>query len=195
MGLTMYVGLIDDDLEEEEKEDAQQDLERIKQILESNQMILNQKPEGRDACDYWNFMLRYGFVEQFQGFVEKLKKQGDIGLSDETIGHLLEHSGYDGYFLPMDFEHILIDDECQLSSCVKIREICLEVARYLELPVPLNEMDIDYSGEGDEIHEMFGKHREKGGKWTEHEIEALLCIVLYQGATVALKTGEIMAFG
>ena len=181
-------------MEDEHKEYALKALERINHILESNQLDTHHEPEGTEEDEYWNFMIKYGAVEEFQDLVRKLKKQGDLSFSDATLSHLLEHSASDGFFLPMDFESILFDDDYHLSSCVKIREICAEVARYLELPTPLDELSIDYSGEGEEIEDLLDENRKEGGKWTECFIETLICVVLYQGATVSLNTGKIMVF-
>lgn len=189
MSLTMYVGLGD------EAEHVERRLAAINKALASRGLPAHAESADEDDDDYWNFMIRYGAVEELQKTVRRLQQQGTLDLSAETLSHLLAHSTVDGFFLPRDFSPLIVDGDCHVGSCVQLQAICLAVAEALEFPEPFSSFEIDYSGEGEELEEALEGLQEEGGAWTGHILSVLVALVLFQGAEVSLRTGKALGFG
>jgi len=192
MSLTMYVGMLLD-IEEDEMEELNEEFDAINELLTSAGLPKHEEPKATDD-DYWNFIIGYGSLEQYVYFVSSLKKSGKIKLEDSVLNHLLKHSTSEGYFAPIDFSDLLENDEVQVGSCYRLREISEEVARFLQIPKPLKSIPVDYSAEGVELSEELNGWKDEG-IWREHISETLLCIILYQGASVSIKNKMLLGFG
>jgi hypothetical protein len=106
--------------------------------------------------------------------------------------HLLVHSDTEGFYLPQDFDQVLIDPEQHvpggmLGSTPRLLAELDRLASRLEIPDALDaESDAlwqaaESQGEGDAVWERFG-------------MESYACVVLREGCRRSLATGAALVF-
>lgn len=113
--------------------------------------------------------------------------------ADMPFQHLLIHGDAEGYYLPVDFEDVIIPDASVEiaggvigSSQALLRE-CRELARALEMPEGLSPEDealweaVDNQGGGDT-------------KWETYGVESLTCLCLMRACEASAETGAAVVF-
>lgn len=195
MGLTMYVGVYGamGDGSEETAEFIAEGVDEISDLLEQNGISRHEEPaECPEGCRFWRCSIRYGFVEAFQVKVGELHAQGAIRLSKAELSHLLEHSPGAGYFVPIDFEHFVSNDDLDVGSSVKLKAVCEAAAKALGMDEPLAAIPLDYSDDADGIYawlsEKFAAEEES------KRVFLMIAAILYQGAVISIKNRMIFGF-
>ena len=107
--------------------------------------------------------------------------------------HLIVHGDAEGYYLPVEFEDVLIPDASleieggMLGSSHALLRECRELASALELPEDLSPDDeqvwsaADTQGEG----EM---------KWERYGVESITCLNLIRACEASVETGAAIVF-
>jgi hypothetical protein len=107
--------------------------------------------------------------------------------------HLIVHADGEGFYLPVEFEDVLIPDASleidggEIGSAHKLLTECGELARALEIPDGLSVEDEAVSaalrsqGEGDAMWERYG-------------VESYTCLALMRACEVSIETGAAIIF-
>ena len=107
--------------------------------------------------------------------------------------HLIVHSDAEGYYLPVEFDDVIIPDASleiaggMLGSSHALLGECRELARQLELPEGLSVDDeavwraVDDQGEGE-------------AKWERYGIETYVCLALIRACEASIETGAAVVF-
>ncbi len=113
--------------------------------------------------------------------------------SEMSFQHLIIHSDGEGFYLPVEFEDVLIPDaSLELvggiigSSQALLRE-CRELAQALELPESLTVEDA-------EAWEAQSTQGEGDAKWERYAVESLTCLALIRACEVSVETGAAIVF-
>ncbi len=107
--------------------------------------------------------------------------------------HLIVHGDAEGYYLPVDFEDVLIPDASleiaggMIGSAQALLRECRELASALEIPEGVSLEDealweaVDNQGEGDT-------------KWERYGMESYTCLGLMRACEVSVETGAAIVF-
>ncbi|MGW4383926.1 hypothetical protein [Kitasatospora sp. NPDC004531] len=114
-------------------------------------------------------------------------------IPDDPAGpfdHLIHHSDCEGYYVPVDFGPVLVDEEPaggMLGSSVRLLAELRVVAEALGLP---EDLDPD----GKEVTDVLdGADPEEKG-WKRYGTESFICLQLMRAARHSVETGAVMAF-
>jgi hypothetical protein len=107
--------------------------------------------------------------------------------------HLIVHGDAEGYYLPVEFEDVIIPDPSLEiaggtfgSSHGLLRE-CRELARLLELPG-------DLSVEDEAVWQAAETQGEGETKWERYGIESYTCLALIGACEASIETGAAVVF-
>jgi hypothetical protein len=107
--------------------------------------------------------------------------------------HLIVHSDAEGYYLPVEFDDVIIPDPSLEiaggmfgSSHALLRE-CRELARVLELPE-------DISVEDEAVWQAAEAQGEGVEKWERYGIESYTCLALLKACEASVETGAAVVF-
>ena len=107
--------------------------------------------------------------------------------------HLIVHDDAEGYYLPVEFEDVIIPDASleiaggMLGSSQMLLRECRELAQALELPEDLPP--------GDEVaDELFDNQGEGDTKWEQYRVESYTCIGLIRACESSVETGAAIVF-
>lgn len=107
--------------------------------------------------------------------------------------HLIVHGDAEGYYLPVEFDDVLIPDASleiaggMLGSSHALLRECRELAQALGLPADLSLDDeavaraAENQGEGEE-------------KWERYGVETYTCLALIEACEASLETGAAVVF-
>ena len=107
--------------------------------------------------------------------------------------HLIVHGDAEGYYLPVEFEDVIIPDASleiaggMLGSSHALLRECQELARQLELPEGLTPDDEAF----DETFEAQGRGE---AKWETYRVESYTCLGLIRACEVSVETGAAVVF-
>jgi hypothetical protein len=107
--------------------------------------------------------------------------------------HLIVHGDAEGYYLPVEFEDVIIPDASleiaggMLGSSHALLGECKELARQLELPEGLSPDDEAF----DEAFENQGLGE---AKWERYRVESYTCLGLIRACEASLETGAAVVF-
>ncbi len=108
--------------------------------------------------------------------------------------HLIMHSDCEGYYIPLDFEDVLLCPKrfkiagAMLGSTYRLYDECKELARHLELP-----LELDYESE-----RLLNAGENQGSglsKWERYGIESFTCLRLLRACEASLKYKGAIVFG
>jgi hypothetical protein len=107
--------------------------------------------------------------------------------------HLIVHGDAEGYYLPVEFEEVLIPDASLEiaggmlgSSQVLLRE-CRELARALELPE-------DIAADDERLWAAAENQGEGETKWERYGVESYTCVNLMRACEASVETGAAVVF-
>jgi hypothetical protein len=107
--------------------------------------------------------------------------------------HLIVHSDAEGYYVPVEFDAVIILDASQEiagniigSSHALLRE-CGELARALGLPEGL-------SAEDEALWEAAENQGEGEAQWERYGVESLTCVQLTRACEASVETGAAVVF-
>ncbi|MGC0379523.1 hypothetical protein [Streptomyces sp. SAI-229] len=104
--------------------------------------------------------------------------------------HLVRHSDCGGYYVPVDFAHVIVDDEAPggcLGSSVRLLAETRRLAEALGLPE-----DLDPHSE--EVFEAADAEEPAAKGWRRHGVESYVCLQLLRAAKASVATGAAIAF-
>ena len=107
--------------------------------------------------------------------------------------HLIVHSDSEGFYLPAEFETVLIPDASleiaggMIGSSHALLSECRELARALELPE-------DLSLEDEAFDEAFDAQGEGEAKWEQYRVESYTCLGLLRACEASVETGAAVVF-
>jgi hypothetical protein len=126
------------------------------------------------------------------------------GIFDDAFGqaqaagmpfqHLVVHSDAEGFYLPVEFEGVIVTDPSLEiaggvigSSHALLRE-CRELARALELPE-------DLSAEDEAVWAAAETQGEGDAKWERYGVESFTCLQLIRACEASVELGAAVVFG
>jgi hypothetical protein len=202
-------------------EQLEQEFEVINDLLESFGLPPHREPYELDAGQIVSFDL-YGYsalhrlrrVAAHLARGEELPPPGDAEASHDPVlqeyyqlfddnllegkaggmrfQHLIMHSDAEGYYLPVEFDEVLIADPSlgiagdTVGSSHRLLEECLELARALELPE-------DLEPESEAVWEAAG-NQGGGAKWQRYGVESHTCLALIAACRASVATGAALVF-
>jgi hypothetical protein len=107
--------------------------------------------------------------------------------------HLVVHGDAEGYYLPVEFEDVIIPDASleiaggMLGSSPALLRECRELARVLEIPD-------DLTVEDDAVWEAAAAQGEGDEKWKRYGVESYTCLALMMACEVSIETGAAVVF-
>jgi hypothetical protein len=104
--------------------------------------------------------------------------------------HLIHHSDCGGYYVPVDFTHVIVDKKAPggyLGSSVQLLVETRRLAEALGLPE-----DLDPHSE--EVFEATEAEEPAGEGWQRYGVESYVCLQLLQAAKLSIATGAAIAF-
>lgn len=107
--------------------------------------------------------------------------------------HLIVHGDAEGYYLPVDFEDVIIPDASleiagsMLGSSHALLRECTELARALELPEGL-------SFEDEAVWRAVESQGEGVAKWERYGVETYTCLALMKACETSIETGAAIVF-
>ena len=107
--------------------------------------------------------------------------------------HLIVHGDAEGYYLPVEFEEVLIPDASleiaggMIGSSQMLLKECRELAEALELPA-------DLSLDDERLWEAPETQGEGETKWERYGVESFTCLRLMRACEVSVETGAAVVF-
>lgn len=125
--------------------------------------------------------------------------------SPRLFDHLIMHSDAEGFYVPQDFDRVVIaDDQAYgwVGSSYALRRECTRVAAALEMP---SDLLADYESERFHVAIERGRTEDKSwglfkskpaarAAWEQHPIAAMLCAELYGFSEHSIRTGALLVF-
>ncbi|GAB2814105.1 hypothetical protein GCM10027176_18340 [Actinoallomurus bryophytorum] len=124
---------------------------------------------------------------------DPLLKKAYADLPGDPAGpftHLIHHSDCEGYYVPVDFAQVIVDERLTgsyLGSSVRLLTETRRVAAALGLPEDLDP-------ESDEVAEAADAGTSAGDGWQRYGIESFVCLRLIHAAKHSVQTGAAIAF-
>ena len=128
--------------------------------------------------------------EYYQFFDDSFAEGKAAGI---PFQHLIIHSDADGFYLPVEFDEVLVADPTleipgdSVGSSHRLLAECLELARALELPDDLDP-------EGEEVAEAVDTQGEGGLKWQRYAVESFTCLALIRACRASIAAGAAVVF-
>ncbi|HEX7955760.1 MAG TPA: hypothetical protein VF508_02400 [Pyrinomonadaceae bacterium] len=107
--------------------------------------------------------------------------------------HLIVHSDAEGYYLPVEFEAVIIPDASleiaggMIGSAHALLRECRELARALELPE-------DLAADDEALWEAPETQGEGEAKWQRYGVESFTCLRLIRACEASVETGAAVVF-
>jgi hypothetical protein len=212
MGLDMAVGILAD-VDDEDADMVRADFTVIRELLDLAGAGPWDEPELNDEDTEWFDMWGYSGLHTVRRLAvhlaenaklpeplngrdvtdDPLLKKAYADLGGDPAGpfaHLIHHSDCDGYYVPVDFEQVIVDERLaggSLGSSVRLLTETHSIAAALDLP---EDLDPD----SDEILEAAEAVTPAGEGWQRYGVESLVCLQLIHAAKHSIKTGAAIAF-
>ncbi len=104
--------------------------------------------------------------------------------------HLVHHSDCEGYYVPVDFAHVIVDKKAPggyLGSSVRLLAETRRLAEALGLPEGLDP-------ESEEVSDSVDAEDPAGEGWQRYRVESYVCLQLLRAAKLSVSTGAAIAF-
>ncbi|MFF5229789.1 hypothetical protein [Dactylosporangium sp. NPDC000521] len=104
--------------------------------------------------------------------------------------HLIHHSDCEGFYVPVEFGHVIVDENVAggyLGSSVRLLEEVRRIARALDLPEDLDP-------HSDEVFEATDGDEPATGGWQRYGVESYVSLQLLRAAKLSVATGSAIAF-
>jgi hypothetical protein len=107
--------------------------------------------------------------------------------------HLIVHGDAEGYYLPVEFEDVIIPDPSleiaggMLGSSHALLRECRELAGVLELPE-------DLAFEDEAVWEAADSQGEGEARWERYGVESYTCLALLRACEASVETGAAIVF-
>jgi hypothetical protein len=104
--------------------------------------------------------------------------------------HLIHHSDCEGYYVPIDFEQVIVDERVRggyLGSSVRLLGETRRIVDALGLPDDLDP-------ESDEVYAAVGAETPASEGWQRYGVETYGCLQLLRAAELSVRTGSAIGF-
>ena len=118
-----------------------------------------------------------------------LQKFG-VGKKKQSFDHLILHSDAEGFYLPVDFEKVIIDEDLlggKLGSSIRLKRELERIANWLDLDLSMN---ID----SEEVWEAPESQNNSPVKWKNFGVESYSCLNLYHACEESIKNDCAIVF-
>jgi hypothetical protein len=212
MGLAISVGVLAD-LIENDPEGAdwfREDMEQINLVLSELGLPTHVEPENLPSLNTRDTMggFPYSFLHYLRRFYAHIKAdssrqptpllEGQDPVDDDPFyrqvmetdcdSHLLCHSDAEGYYVPIDFEEVIIDERIpgeMLGSSIRLMDELAKIAPHLEIPLSNGYLS-------DETAELLAQEEEDS---TPFWIERVVWFELYENARLSIEHKTAIQFG
>ncbi|MFK7932938.1 MAG: hypothetical protein AB8G22_05470 [Saprospiraceae bacterium] len=132
------------------------------------------------------------FENYFSGDTSTLLKQVLTRKRVFPFEHLIIHSDTDGFYLPIDFQRVIVTENSDLSggfigSSYRLLEELRELAKWLELDLNREITDID-------LYDAAESQGEGTEKWARYGVESFTCLKLYHGCLESVENRCALVF-
>lgn len=213
MGLNVVVGLEDEAEDEDEYEHVRADFAVIRELLDRSGAGQWPEPELNERVlegDMWGYsglhtvrrvavhLARNGALpdpleEAHRATDDPLLAKAYAELAGEPAGpfaHLIFHSDCEGYYVPVDFDRVMVDDSLSgrfLGSSLRLLEETRRIAGALGLP---EDLDPD----SEEVFDACDAETPAAEGWQRYGVESYVCLRLIHAAKHSIATGAAIAF-
>lgn len=104
--------------------------------------------------------------------------------------HLVHHSDCEGYYVPVDFAHVIVSKKTPggyLGSSVRLLAETRRLAEALGLP---EDLDPD----SEEVSDAVDAEDPAAEGWQRYRVESYVCLQLLRAAKLSVSTGAAIAF-
>lgn len=219
MGLSIEVGMLADAIQNDEDAAAyiREEFDTLNRYLTSIGLQPHLEPTGIES---WSGdMFGYSGLHYLRrlaahlNYTRQLPPPGDRNAADDPLlrryytefgqfdgstpygafDHLIIHSDAEGFYLPQDFQRVLVPGEDfpvtgdSVGSSYRLRDECQQIASALQLPLELDAEDEQVLNAADSqgIGEI---------TWERYGMESYSCLRLYHAAQYSIKTGAAIVF-
>lgn len=211
MSLAIEVGLLAD-LLENDPEGAEMHSESLKvlnEFLEERGLPLHQEPEvkqnfdNRCSCKSFPYLFLH-YLRRFYAMVvtyhdwepeplgENEDPSEDLVVEEESLmfeSHLLCHSDCEGFYLPIDFDEIICDEDARIEGGM----LCSSYRLYDELLIIAPKLGIQLLNSSlldEEVERINKRIGSQDGFWRE------LCVwlALFEAARISIEHGVALCF-
>ncbi|MGI5249912.1 hypothetical protein [Actinacidiphila glaucinigra] len=214
MGLNMVVGVLVD-AEDDYTEMVRADFAAIGELLERSGARQWNEPElvtAEDAAEFemWGYsglhtVRRLAVHLVAGGRLPEPLNQAHRATDDPLLStvyktlpgdppgpfdHLIHHSDCEGYYVPVDFAHVIVDKKARggyLGSSVRLLTETRRLAEALGLPENLDP-------HSEEVFEAADAEEPATEGWQRYGVESYVCLQLLQAAKLSIATGAAIAF-
>jgi hypothetical protein len=211
-----------DEADSEYREYFERQLEAVNEILESFDLPRHEEPpdleeERTFECETFgdsglHYLRRLAAHLALKG---ELPPPGDEDAADDAVlndyykifdasfargkaagipfQHLIVHGDAEGYYLPVEFEDVLIPDASleiaggMIGSSHALLRECRELAQALEIPE-------DLSPEDERVWEAADNQGEGETRWERYGVESFTCLCLLRACEASVETGAAVVF-
>ncbi|RYD60673.1 MAG: hypothetical protein EOP84_36695 [Verrucomicrobiaceae bacterium] len=219
MGLSIEVGIVADLLENDEEGAAhfQEEFSTLSGYLASVGLHPHTDPSEMDVIS-WD-MYGYSGLHYLRRLAAHLHYSGTLpSPGDQTASqdplpqryfsefevsdlekafggfdHLIIHSDAEGYYIPQNFETVLIPGETcpiaggMIGSSYRLRDECIRIAGAIGLP-------LDLVPEDDQVFDAAESQGSGAATWERFGVESYCCLRLYKAAQHSIHTGAAIVF-
>jgi hypothetical protein len=215
MGLNMVVGVLADvDDDDEYRDMVGADFAVIRELLDQTGAGPWAEPELTEDDVTEAEMWGYSGLHTVRRLAVHLAESGSLpeplaqgqGAADDPLlvkayadspatppgpfDHLVHHSDCEGYYVPVDFEQVIIDERLAggyLGSSVRLLAEARRVAAALRLP---EDLDPD----ADDVYAACTAEKPAADGWRRYGVESYVCLRLIHAARHSITTGAAIAF-
>ncbi|MGV9786701.1 hypothetical protein [Streptomyces sp. NPDC003435] len=104
--------------------------------------------------------------------------------------HLVHHSDCEGYYVPVDFDHVIVDETAPggyLGSSVRLLAETHRLAEALGLP---EDLDPD----SEDVFDAADAEEPAAEGWQRYGVESYVCLQLLHAAQLSVSTGAAIVF-
>ncbi|GGU99091.1 hypothetical protein GCM10010182_15000 [Actinomadura cremea] len=213
----MCVGLLADDEAEVENESAGElraDFAVVRQVLAEAGAAPWDEPELDEQDVRWFDMVGYSGLHTLRRLAVHLAEHGSLpeplgdtgpasrdpllldayadmpGSPPGPFDHLVHHSDCEGYYVPVPFDEVIVDQRLaggHLGSSVRLLDEVRRIAAALELPA-----DLDL--EAEDVFDAVDAETPAAEVWRRHGVESYTCLQLISAAEHSIATGAALVF-
>jgi hypothetical protein len=151
-------------------------------------------PEPGDEDTYKDSMVDSYYEVAANSNTGLFKSLFSIRLPNELdFQHLMMHSDCEGYYIPLDFDDVLLSPKrfkiagAMIGSTYRLYDECKELAKHLELPLELDH-------ENERLLNAGENQGSGSSKWERYGIESFTCLRLLRACEVSLKHKAAIVF-
>lgn len=163
-------------------------LRRLSAHIWDNQSSISPGVENSDEDEILGSYFENLYTEG--PFIYSPVSKGWFSKKRKTFDHLLIHSDAEGFYIPVDFDKVILDENISggfLGSTFRLKEELERLAEWLEL-------DLSIDANSEEVFLLPESHNKSNTKWKKFAIESHSCINLYKACNESIKNKCAITF-